>query len=76
MIDVSDRHVTVLRSLTTAEVDMPGVTTFVCSMYGFITSDMDEAKYKALMRMSGGDEKDNLATMKKISRASLPPCNN
>ena len=28
--DMSDRHVTVLRSLTSDEVDMPGVTSFVC----------------------------------------------
>ena len=27
------------------------------------------------MRMSGGDEKDPLATIKKINCASLPPCN-
>ena len=61
MADVSDRHVTALRSLTSDDVDMPG--------------DINEARYKALMRMSGGDEKDPLATIKKINCASLPPCN-
>ena len=54
---------------------MPGVTSFVCSMYGFPTSDINEARYKAFIRMSGGDEKDPLATIRKINCASLPPCN-
>ena len=56
--DTSDRHVSALRSLTSDDVDMPGVTSFVCSMYGFPTSDINEARYKAFIRMSGGDEKD------------------
>ena len=73
--DISDWHVTALRSLTSIEVDMPGVTSFVCSMYGFTTSDINEAKYKAFIRMSGGDEKYPLATIKKSNCASLPPCN-
>ena len=75
MADISDWHVTALRSLTSIEVDMPGVTSFVCSMYGFTTSDINEARYKAFIRMSGGDEKDPLATIKRINCASLPPCN-
>ena len=54
---------------------MPGVTSFVCSMYGFTTSDINEARYKAFIRMSGGDEKYPLATIKKSNCASLPPCN-
>ena len=77
MADVSDRQgvVTTLRSLTADEVDMPAVTSFVCSMYGFTTSDINKARCKAFMRMSGGDEKDPLATIKKTNCASLPPCN-
>ena len=75
MADISDWHVTALRSLTSIEVDMPGVTSFVCSMYGFTTSDINEARYKAFIRMSGGDEKYPLATIKKRNCASLPPCN-
>ena len=54
---------------------MPGVTSFVCSMFGFTTSDINEARYKAFIRMSGGDEKYPLATIKKSNCASLPPCN-
>ena len=73
--DISDRHVTALRSLTSDEVTMPGFTSLVCSMYGFTTSDIKEARYKAFIRMSGGDEKYPLATIKKINCASLPPCN-
>ena len=73
--DISDWHVTALRSLTSIEVDMPGVTSFVCSMYGFTTSDINEARYKAFIRMSGGDEKYPLATIKKSNCACLPPCN-
>ena len=72
---ISDRHATALRSLTSDEVDMPGVTSFVCSMYGFTTSDINEARYKVFMSMSGGEEKYVLATIKKINCASLPPCN-
>ena len=66
---------TALRSLTSIEVDMPGVTSYFCSMYGFSTSDINEARYKAFIRMSGGDEKYPLATIKKSNSASLPPCN-
>ena len=44
-------------------------------MYGFPTSDINEARYKAFIRMSGGDEKYPLATIKKSNCASLPPCN-
>ena len=75
MADISDWHVTALRSLTSIEVDMPGVTSFVCSMYGFTTPDINEARYKAFIRMSGGDEKYPLATIKKRNCASLPLCN-
>ena len=47
----------------------------VYSMFGFTTSDINEARYKAFIRMSGGDEEYPLATFKKINCASLPPCN-
>ena len=48
--DTSDRHVSALRSLTSDEVDMPGVTSFVCSMYGFTMPDINEAKGHSLFR--------------------------
>ena len=69
MADISDWYVTALRSLTSIEVDMPGVTSFVCSVYGFTTSDINEARYNAFIRMSGGDEKYPLATIKKSNCA-------
>jgi hypothetical protein len=42
--------------------------------YGFTTSDVTEARYKAFMRMSGDKGKDLLAGLKKINCDSLPPC--
>ena len=55
-------------------MDIPGVTAFVCLLYGFKTSDIIEGRYKAFMSMSGGKGKDLLASLKKINYASLPPC--
>ena len=40
--DVS--HVMALQSLTPEEVDIEAVTSFLCSLYGFTTSDIDEAR--------------------------------
>ena len=68
-------HVVALQSLTSEEVDIEAVTSFVCSLYGFATSDINEARYKAFLRMSaGGNENEPLARLKKINCASLPPC--
>ena len=72
--DISDRHVTASRSLASVEVDMPGVISFVCSMYGFTTSDK-RSKVQGILRMSGGDEKYHPATIEKINYAFLTPCN-
>ena len=63
-----------LQSLTTDNVDIPGITSFVCLLYEFETSDIIEARYKAFMCMSGSRGKDFLASLKKINSASLPPC--
>ena len=73
-LEANPKHVMALQSLTTDDVDIPGVTAFVCLLYGFKTSDIIEARYKAFMRMSGGKGKDLLASLKKINCASLPPC--
>ncbi len=59
------------QSLTTEEVDILGVTSFVCLLYGLITSNITEARYKAFMRMSGGKGNDLLARLKKINCAIL-----
>lgn len=72
--DGYQHHVKALRSLTSDEVNVPAVTTFICSLYGSKTSNINEARYKAFMRMSGGNEKKPLGRIQKINCASLPPC--
>ena len=49
-------------------------TSYVCALYGFNTSDINEARYKTFMRMCGGKQTDSLTMMKKINCASLPSC--
>ena len=58
--DVSHEHVMAVRSLTSEEVDVPAVTSCVCLQYGFNTCDINEARYKAFMRMTGDNEKEPL----------------
>ena len=41
------------------EVDIPGVTAFVCSLYGSKTSDITDARYKAFMSMSDDKGKED-----------------
>ena len=67
-------HTRALISLSSDDVDVPGITTFVCSLYGFGTSDINEARYKSFMRTSKGGDAAPLAGLKKINCASLPPC--
>ena len=67
-------HVMALRSLTTEEVDIPGVTSFVCLLYGFQTSNINEARCKAFVCMTGGTRKEPLTRIKQRNYASLPPC--
>ena len=74
-METDESHVMALRSLTSEEVDIEAVTFFVCSLYGFATTDINQARYKAFMRMNaGGNENEPLARLKKINCASLPPC--
>ena len=70
----SGEFVTALRSLTSVDVDIPGVTRFVSFLYGQKTSNINEARFKAFMRMTGGSKKEPLAKLKKLNCASLPPC--
>ena len=67
-------HTRALISPSSDDVDVPGITTFVCSIYGFGTSDINEARYKSFMRTSKGGDAATLAGLKKINCASLPPC--
>ena len=52
-LEADANHVTALQSLTAEEVDIPGVTSFVCSLYGFKTPNITEARYKAFMLVRG-----------------------
>ena len=46
-------HLNALKYLTSEDVD--SITVFVCSLYGYNTVfDIDEAKYKSLVFVSGG----------------------
>lgn len=71
--DALHELVMTVRSLTCEEVDVPAVTPWVCLQYGFNTCDINEARYKAFIRMSRDNEKEPLARTK-INCASLPPC--
>lgn len=73
-VESNAEYVRALRSLTTDEVNIEGVTLFVCSLYGFTTSDINDARNKAFLRMSTGKGNEALAKLKKINWASLPPC--
>lgn len=43
-------------------------------MYRCKTCGINEARYNVFMCMSGGQEKEPLARLRKINCASLPPC--
>ena len=49
---------------TTEEMDVLAVTSFVCKLYGYKTSIILEARYKAFMWMSGCTGKDLLVRNK------------
>ena len=52
-----------LWSLTSDEVDVPAFTSFLYSLYGFNTTDINEARYKSCMRISCGKGKKPLANL-------------
>ena len=54
-----------LKSLTSQKVDIPGVTSFFCQLYGFRTSNIVEVRYKAFMRMCSGTGRELLARIKR-----------
>ena len=66
-------HLNALGSLTSDEVDVSAVTSCVCSLYGYNTLDINEARYKLFMRVSGGRGKNPLSNLKNINSASLSP---
>ena len=65
-------HTRALISLSSDDVNVPGITTFVCSLYGFGTSDIKEARYKSFMRTSKGSDAAPLAGLKKINSHHAP----
>lgn len=73
-IVADEEYVTALRSLTSLDVDIPGVTRYITFLYGEKSSNINEARFKAFMRMSYGNNKEPLTKLKKINCASLPPC--
>ena len=70
----SHKHIEAIRTLTTNEVDVCGVTSFICSLYGHRSSDINDARYKVFVRLTGGGCKADTKNIKKINCASLPPC--
>ena len=49
----SDLHVRAMESLS-SNVDVTGVTSYVCALYGCKTTNIDEARYNVFMHISGG----------------------
>ena len=52
-------------------VDVPAATSLCLLVIQFKSSDINEARYKAFMHMSGRNEKQPLARIKMINSASL-----
>ena len=72
-LEKDKNHVVALRSLCQVSVDWPGITAFVCRVYGFKElHDINEARYKSFIKMTRRNGKD--VSVKKINCASLPPC--
>ena len=61
-----------MRTLTTNEVDVKGVTSFICSLYGHNTSHINDARYNVFIRLTRGGIQAHTRNMKKINCASLP----
>ena len=73
--DTTEQFTEAMQSLTSEKsCRNVGISSYVSSLYGFKTSDINEARYKSFLRMSGGKDKNPLARIKKINCASLPPC--
>jgi len=53
--------------------DVSAITSFVCKLYGFNTSNINEARFQAFMCIRGG-KKESFPKFKRINCASHPPC--
>ena len=62
-----------MRTLTTNEVDVKGVTSFIWSLYGHNTSHINDARYNVFIRLTRGGIQAHTRNIKKINCASPPP---
>ena len=72
----STEHIQAMRTLTTNEVDVKGVTSFICSLYEHNTSHVNDARYNVSIRLTGGGIKAHTRKIKNINCASLPHVRN
>ena len=72
----STKHIQEMRTLTSNEVDVKGVTSFICSLYGHNTSHINDARYmyNVFIKLTRGGIQAHTRNMKKSNCASLPPC--
>ena len=69
----STEHIQEMRTLTKNEVDVKGVTSFICSLYGHNTSHINDARYNVFIRLTRGAVQAHTRNIKKINCASPPP---
>ena len=50
----STKHIQEMRTLTTNEVDVKGVTSCICFLYGHNTSHINDARYNVFIRLTRG----------------------
>ena len=48
----STEHIQEMRTLTTNEIDVKGVTSFICSLYGHNTYHINDARYNVFIRLT------------------------
>ena len=69
----STEHIQEMRTLTTYEVDVQGVTSFICSLYGHNTFHINDGRYNVFIRLTRGGIQAHTRNIKQINCASLPP---
>ena len=60
-----------MRTLTENEVDVKGVTSYICSLYGHSTSHINDARYIVFIRLTRGGIQAHTRNITKINCASL-----
>ena len=69
----SQKHINALQSLA-SDVDVEGITSFVCAMYGEEAIDIDDVRYASFMRMNAVKKQNLQNGIRKMNCALLPPC--